>query len=180
MPLINLIVLILSRILSLVYGYEALNLLLKFIPSRSSVFLLKYYGASIGKRVTIQSPLIIHNGKKGKETYQNLVIGDDCYIGRDCIFDLQDIIQIGDRVTLSHRAILNTHTDKGKANIAIELNNKSSSQIKIEDDVYIGTNVTILQGVTIGKQSLVGAKSLVSKNIPEKSKSYGVPAKIIT
>ena len=67
--------------------------------------------------------------------YQNLVIGDDCYIGRDCIFDLQDTIKIGDRVTISHRATLNTHTDKGKANIAVELNNKSSSQINIEDDV---------------------------------------------
>ena len=64
--------------------------------------------------------------------------------------------------------------------IAVELNNKSSSQINIEDDVYIGTNVTILQGVTIGKQSLVGAKSLVSKNLPEGSKSYGVPAKMIS
>ena len=180
MLLINLIVLFLSRVLSLIYGYEALNLLLKFTPSRSSIFLLKYYGATIGKRVTIQSPLIIHNGKKGKKMYQNLVIGNDCYIGRDCIFDLDNIIQIGDRVTISHRAILNTHTDKGKANIAIELNNKSSSQINIEDDVYIGTNVTILQGVTIGKQSLVGAKSLVSKNLPEGSKSYGIPAKIIS
>ena len=46
--------------------------------------------------------------------------------------------------------------------------------------MYIGTNVTILQGVTIGKQSLVGAKSLVSKNLPEGSKSYGVPAKMIS
>ena len=67
MLLINLIVLFLSRVLSLIYGYEALNLLLKFTPSRSSIFLLKYYGATIGKRVTIQSPLIIHNGKKGKK-----------------------------------------------------------------------------------------------------------------
>ncbi len=180
MLLLNLIVLILSRILSLIYGYEALNLLLKFTPSRSSIFLLKNYGAVIGKRVTIQSPFIVHNGKKGKGMYQNLVIGDDCYIGRDCIFDLQDTIKIGDRVTISHRATLNTHTDKGKANIAVELNNKSSSQINIENDVYIGTNVTILQGVTIGKQSLIGAKSLVSKNLPEGSKSYGVPAKIIS
>ena len=180
MLLLNLIVLILSRILSLVYGYEALNLLLKFTPSRSSIFLLKNYGAVIGKRVTIQSTLIIHNGNKGKGMYQNVVIVDDCYIGRDCIFALKDIIKIGDRVTISHRAILNTHTDKGKANIAVELNNKSSSQINIEDDVYIGTNVTILQGVTIGKQSLIGAKSLVSKNLPEGSKSYGVPAKIIS
>ncbi len=48
----------------------------------------------------------------------------------------------------------------------------------IEDDVWIGGNVTILPGVTIGKGSIIGACAVVAKSIPEYS-VVGNPAKII-
>lgn len=49
----------------------------------------------------------------------------------------------------------------------------------IEDDVWIGVNVTILPGVTIGKGSIIGAGAVVAKSIPEYSIVVGNPAKII-
>ena len=57
--------------------------------------------------------------------------------------------------------------------------NVKSASIIIEDDVFIGANVTILKGVRIGKGSIVGAVSLVSKSIPSGEIWAGNPAKFM-
>lgn len=54
-----------------------------------------------------------------------------------------------------------------------------SSPIVIEDNVWIGENVSILPGVTIGKGSIIGALSLVNRNIPPYTIAVGIPAKVI-
>ena len=56
---------------------------------------------------------------------------------------------------------------------------KVSGYVTIEDDVWIGANVTILQNVSIGEGSIVGACSLVNKSIPPYSLTVGLPAKPI-
>lgn len=54
-----------------------------------------------------------------------------------------------------------------------------SSPIIIDDDVWIGANCTILKGVTIGARSIIGAGSVVTKDIPADCIAAGNPAKII-
>jgi maltose O-acetyltransferase len=51
--------------------------------------------------------------------------------------------------------------------------------IKVEDNVWIGANATILPGVTIGKNSIVGAGAVVTKDVPENTIVGGNPAKVI-
>jgi acetyltransferase-like isoleucine patch superfamily enzyme len=51
--------------------------------------------------------------------------------------------------------------------------------IKIEDDVWLGAGCTVLDGVTIGKGSVIGAGAVVTKDIPPYSIAVGVPAKVI-
>jgi acetyltransferase-like isoleucine patch superfamily enzyme len=51
--------------------------------------------------------------------------------------------------------------------------------VKIEDDVWIGTRATILDGITIGKGSIIAAGSIVNKDVPPYSIVAGVPAKVI-
>ena len=107
-----------ARLLNSFYGYEAINLLFRISPSRYTVSILRYFGAMIGRGVRIQSPFMIHNADQVVPIYSNLIIGDDCYIGRDCIFDIMGKIILGNKVTISHRAVLNTHTNAGKSPIA--------------------------------------------------------------
>nr|WP_143033346.1 DapH/DapD/GlmU-related protein [Prevotellamassilia timonensis] len=52
-------------------------------------------------------------------------------------------------------------------------------KVIIEDDCWIGFNVIILPGVTIGKGSIIGAGAVVTKSIPPYSVAGGVPAKVI-
>lgn len=54
-----------------------------------------------------------------------------------------------------------------------------NKKIVIEDDVWIGANVTVLPGVRIGKCAIIGAGSVVTKNVESYSVYAGVPAKMI-
>ncbi len=54
------------------------------------------------------------------------------------------------------------------------------SSIKIEDDVWLGVNSTVLAGVTIGKGSIVAAGAVVTKDVPPYAIVAGVPAKVIS
>ena len=53
------------------------------------------------------------------------------------------------------------------------------SEIRIGDDVWLGANVTVLPGVTIGNNVVVGAGAVVNKDIPDNSLAVGVPAQVI-
>ena len=167
-----------ARLLNWFYGYEAINILFRISPSSNTIDILRYFGAKIGKGVRIQSPFMIHNADQTLPIYSNLIIGDDCYIGRDCIFDLMDKINIGEKVTISHRSVLNTHTNAGKSPIANKTLINTSGEIKINDGAYLGSNVTVLESVNIGSQSIIGAKSLVNRNIQHHVIAFGVPCKV--
>lgn len=51
--------------------------------------------------------------------------------------------------------------------------------IRLGDDVYIGNNVILLPGVTVGNKVIIGAGAVVTKNIPDNSVAVGVPARVI-
>ena len=168
-----------ARLLNSIYGYEAINLLLRITPSYLTIYILRYFGATIGSGVRIQAPFLIHNANQTEPIYTNLTIGNDCYVGRDCIFDLMGKINIGNKVTISHRALLNTHTNAGKSPIANKTLINTSGEIKINDGAYLGSNVTVLESVDIGSNTIIGAKSLVNKDISDGFTAFGVPCKII-
>ena len=169
---------IFARLLYYFYGYEAVNLIFKVSPSRVIVQILRQFGATIGVGVRIQAPFIIHNADQTKPIYQNLKIGNKCYIGRDCIIDLMGKVQIGARSTLSHRILLNTHTDTGNSPLNKRRLKTTIGNIKIGGGAYIGSNVTVLENVAIGEKTIIGAFSLVNKSIPPECKAFGIPCKI--
>ena len=105
-------------------------------------------------------------------------VGNDCYIGRDCLFDLMGKISIGNKVTISHRAVLNTHTHAGKSPLKNKQLKVSKGDIKILDGAYLGSNVTVLECVTIGSNSIIGASSLVNKDLPGEIIGFGIPCKV--
>jgi putative colanic acid biosynthesis acetyltransferase WcaF len=131
-------------------------------------FLLRIFGAKIGKKVLIRSSV--------KITYPwKLVIGDNTWIGEDCyIYNLENI-HIGSNVSIAHRNFFNTGGhDYNKATFDI-----FAKPIKIEDEVWITSEVYISPGVTIFKGAVVGVRSVVFKDVTEGMVCYGNPAKIV-
>jgi len=79
-------------------------------------------------------------------------------------------VTIGDNVTMSFQVTLVAHGPKS---------DPSNMNIVIEDGAYVGCNVTILPGVTVGKGAGVGACAVVTKDVPAGAIVAGNPARIL-
>jgi acetyltransferase-like isoleucine patch superfamily enzyme len=130
-------------------------------------------GGSVGENTDIRDGIVFHNCSN----FRDLVIGDDCHIGKECFFDLRSKIVIGDNVVISMRSTFITHIDMTKSRLS-NVYPATSSPIIVEDHVYIGSNVLVLMGCKIGNGALIAAGSLVIDNVNSNSLVAGVPAKI--
>lgn len=180
MALISLLFRLWTRLSAAIYGGDGINVPLMFMPTRAIGPTLKRYGAQIGNNVRFRSPLAIHNSAtSGTAYYRNLSVGNDCYLGRELFLDLQDEILIEDRVTISHRVMILTHTDAGNSPLREQHLPTEQAPVTIRRGAYIGANVTILQGVEIGESSIVGAGAVVTRSVPAGTVVAGVPAREI-
>jgi maltose O-acetyltransferase len=105
-------------------------------------------------------------------------VGDNCSLQPGITFDYSHcwLIRIGNNVTIAPQAYLLAHDASTKG-----INNYTKiSGITIEDNVFIGARALIMPGVTIGKNSIIAAGSIVTKSIPENCVAAGNPAKVIS
>ena len=105
-------------------------------------------------------------------------IGVNFYANMDCMFLDVNYINIGNNVMFGPRVNLYTAghpIDPLIRNEQLEY----GAPINIKDNVWIGGNVTVLPGITIGKNAVVAAGSVVTKDVPEDSIVGGNPAKHI-
>jgi len=169
-----------ARACAAIYGGEGVNIPLMFMPTQEIAPTLRAFGARIGANVRFRSPLVIHNSRaERRRYYENLQVGDDCYLGRELFLDLQDQIVIEDQVTISHRVMILTHTDAGNSPLKDKVINTEQAPVIIRRGAYIGANVTILEGVEIGESSVVGAGAVVTRSVPASSVVAGVPARVL-
>jgi len=151
-------------------------------------FMLKYK-CKISRKAEIQFTDKIIIGKntrissfaKIKVNKGVIKIGENCTINSFCfIYADKGGLEIGNNVLMGPGVAISgsnyKYNDKNKPIIDQDIISKG---IKIEDDVWIGSNSSILDGVTIGRGSVVGAGSVVTKDIPPFSVAFGVPAKVI-
>ncbi len=113
------------------------------------------------------------------------VIGNRAYIGEDIIIiddlgdaQLQFNLTIGDRASISPRVTLIMHSQPNESRI-VPFVNSHKGFISIESDAWIGTGAVILPNVTIGEGAVVGANSVVTKNVAPYTVVGGVPAHFI-
>lgn len=122
-------------------------------------------------------PCVFNMATAGTE----IVIGDNVGISGSTI-NATKSIKIGNNVLVGSGCII-TDTDSHPIDWQDRINNLNekteSSPIVIEDNVFIGARSIILKGVTIGKNSVIGAGSVVTKSIPENCIAGGNPAKVI-
>ena len=107
---------------------------------------------------------------------KNIKIGRDVFINSGCHFQDQGGIEIGDGALIGHNVVLATINHD--LNPAMNRVNHYAP-IKIGKHVWIGSNATVLQGVTIGDWSVVAAGAVVTRDVPPMTVVGGVPAKIL-
>lgn len=107
---------------------------------------------------------------------KNITIGRDVFINSGCHFQDQGGIEIGDGALIGHNVVLATiNHDLDPA-----MNRKNHyAPIKIGAHVWIGSNATVLSGVSIGEWSVVAAGAVVTKDVPPMTVVGGVPARPI-
>ena len=114
----------------------------------------------------------------GKPT---LSIGDGTYIGRLVQINAWRSVVIGNNVLIADRVFI-SDADHNFSDLAIPIRLQGDSflgAVTLRDGCWIGIGVVILPGVTIGRNSVVAAIAVVTKDVPDYTVVAGVPAKII-
>ena len=114
------------------------------------------------------------------EIGENVEINDEVHIGATEKIIIEDNVLIASKVYISDHNHGCYKGDEQDSPMSIPKERKiHSSPIKIEKNVWIGELCCILQGVTIGEGSIIGAMSVVTKDIPPYTIAVGSPAKLI-
>lgn len=124
--------------------------------SKLRIRAMRALGHAVGKDVYFPADLVLtQNFVKDRGL---LVVGDRVSIGPGCIF------------------ILASHPNASKVRQDIKC---KTNEIHLQDDVWIGAGAVILPGVTVGEGAIVGAGSVVTKNVEAHSVVAGNPARVI-
>ena len=107
---------------------------------------------------------------------KNIHLGRNVFINSGCKFQDQGGIYIGDGVLIGHNTVLAT---LNHGILPEERHDLIPKPIHIGNNVWIGSNSTVLAGVTIGDNAVIGAGSVVTKDIPENMIAVGSPARVI-
>ncbi|MDB5211479.1 MAG: putative acetyl transferase [Sediminibacterium sp.] len=126
----------------------------------------------LGDGSTIEDFSTVNNG------VGDVLIGDRSLIGMGNV--IIGPVTIGNDVILAQNVVA-SGLNHGYEDIQLPISkqNINTSAIVIEDECWIGANVVIVAGVTIGKHSVVAAGAIVTKNIPPYSVAVGNPARVI-
>ena len=126
----------------------------------------------LGNKSVIEDLATINNG------VGDVIIGDKTIVGMGNVI-IGPVI-IGSHVMMAQNIVISgLNHGYEDINIPPSLQKVSCKPIIISDDVWIGANSVITAGVVLGKHCIIGAGSVVTKNIPEFSVAVGNPAKVI-
>ncbi len=135
--------------------------------------LLKSVARQCGDNVAIYTGAYLLNPR-------GLTIGNNVSIHPMCYLECMGGVQIADNVSVAHGVtIMSTSHNHNDNTSSIKDQDCSSKPVVISENVWIGAKATILYGVSIGRDCIIGANSVVTKNCENNSIYVGSPAKKI-
>lgn len=114
--------------------------------------------------------------------HNHIEIGHGCFISHGVVIRSSGgcEIKIGNNVLIGPYVVIRSQNHQyDNPNILIKNQGHKGGQIIIEDDCWLASHVTVTSGCKIGKGSVIGANSVVTKNIAPYSVAFGSPAKFI-
>lgn len=165
--------------ISFVRIIEKLSHSIEFFKDTICSFFYKKAMKTCGKNVKIKPCSSVYFGLENLSIGNNVSIPRYAHIfcteapliiGNNIVFGPAPTIVTGNhRIDVVGKYIINSH----------EKLLENDKEVNIEDDVWVGANVTILMGVTIGRGSVVAAGAIVTNSFPPYSIIGGVPAKFL-
>lgn len=133
--------------------------------------LLNFIGIKVGKNTKVVGPLNI-------STEAKLLIGDECWVGRNFSVDGNGVVVIGSKCDIAPDVLIATgsHQIGGAERRAGE---GTTFTTKIGDGTWIGVRSTIIEGSRIGEGCIIGASTLINKDINNDLLVVGIPAKVV-
>jgi len=141
---------------------------------------LSKQGVVLGNNVSIHRNTIIECTGVIRELGEGLVIGNNVGIAQNCFIQVRGFVSIGSNVMFGPNvSIFSENHGFEQTDVPMIKQPTMRKGVTIEDDVWLGTQSVILDGVTIGKGSIVAAGAVVNISVPPYCIVGGVPAKII-
>jgi acetyltransferase-like isoleucine patch superfamily enzyme len=176
------------------FVYGSMLFLVKFI-SYIRIFFLKIRGYNIDYSVILRGRTLFFQSSKHAITISQAIIGTGTRIsaggtgkikiGRNVLIDEYTFIMahneivIGENTTIAAFCFITDFKHQYSKNLSVLEQGFDTDPVIIGKNVWIGTHCVILPGVKIGDGSVVGAGSIVTRDIPENSIAVGNPAKVI-
>lgn len=159
----------------------ALRLLGNLLPPgrapRSRTALLRAAGFTIAPTTAfLDLPTFI--GPRWVSLWQQLVVGEHCFVNHGCLFDLGAPITIADHVYVAHRVMIIT-SSHGMGPHWQRAGDVEPRPVAIEQGAWLGAGTIVLPGMTVGAGAVVAAGSVVNRDVAPNTLVAGVPAKSI-
>ena len=138
-------------------------------PERVRALLAELTGSPIADTVALFPPLYSDFGK-------NIRLGERVFINSGCRFQDQGGVTIGDDCLIGHNTVIATLNHDVAPSRRGDL---LPAPVEIGRNVWIGANVTILPGVSIGDDAVIAAASVVTKDVPARTVAVGTPARVV-
>lgn len=151
----------------LLYEYNHLNY--RDLPNRNRI--LKEMFGKVGKKYFIELPFHTDYGF-------NVKLGENFFANNGLTLLDPAPIEIGDNVLIAPNVGIYTAGHALDPALRVQAHAEYAIPVKIGNNVWIGADVTICPGVTIGDNSVIGAGAVVTKSIPGNSLAYGNPAHV--
>lgn len=138
-------------------------------PEEVRQMLSRLFGRQVDETLRVFPPFYTDFGK-------NITIGKNVFINACCHFQDQGGIILGDGCLIGHNVVFAT-LNHGFA--PADRASLYPAPIVLGKNVWIGSNSTLLQGIRIGDNAVIGAGSVVTKDVPANTIVGGVPARIL-
>jgi acetyltransferase-like isoleucine patch superfamily enzyme len=129
----------------------------------------------IGRRTVLESGVTVQSATG------RIRLGQRVYISRGVTIGAVDLVEIGDFALVGPGCYI-TDGDHRFDDLVVSVPDqgmRSKGPTVLEDNVWLGANVVVTSGVRIGRRSVIGANSVVTRDIPEFSVATGIPAKVV-
>jgi acetyltransferase-like isoleucine patch superfamily enzyme len=142
------------------------------VRSRSRMDVFPFNAFTLGDKSIVEDFATINNG------VGHVIIGNNTIIGIGCV--IIGPVKLGNDVMLAQNIVV-SGLNHGYEDVKTPTSKQAVTckEIVIEDEVWIGANCVITAGVKLGRHCVIGAGSIVTKDVPEFSVAVGNPAKVI-